>query len=44
VRLLALDGDSLKELLREMPEIALELLRVMTSRVRASERRLRAGR
>jgi HEAT repeat protein len=40
-RLLALDGDSLKELLREMPEIALELLRVMTARVRASERRLR---
>jgi hypothetical protein len=40
-RLLALDGDSLKELLREMPEIALELLHVMTARVRASERRLR---
>ena len=43
-RLLALDGDSLKELLREMPEIALELLRVMTARVRASERRLRRAR
>lgn len=42
-RLLALDGDSLKALLREMPEIAFELLRVMTTRVRASERRLRAG-
>jgi cyclic nucleotide-binding protein len=40
VRLLALDGDSLKSLLREMPEIALELLKVMTARVRVSERRL----
>ena len=40
VRLLVLDGDSLKSLLREMPEIALELLRVMTARVRVSERRL----
>ena len=40
-RLLALDGDSLKSLLRDMPEIALELLRVMTARVRTSERRLR---
>ena len=39
-RLLALDGDSLKTLLRQMPEVALELLRVMTARVRASERRL----
>jgi hypothetical protein len=42
-RLLALDGDSLKALLREMPEIAFELLRVMTARVRASEQRLRGG-
>jgi CRP-like cAMP-binding protein len=41
-RLLALDGDSLKALLREMPEISFELLRVMTARVRASERRLRS--
>jgi Cyclic nucleotide-binding domain/HEAT repeats len=43
-RLLTLDGDSLKELLMQMPEIAFELLRVMTSRVRASERRLVAAR
>lgn len=43
-RLLTLDGDSLKELLLQMPEIAFELLRVMTSRVRASERRLLAAR
>jgi len=43
-RLLTLDGDSLKELLLQMPEIAFELLRVMTSRVRASERRLLAPR
>jgi len=40
-RLLALDGESLKSLLREMPEIAFELIRVMTARVRAAERRLR---
>ncbi|MGH7336787.1 MAG: cyclic nucleotide-binding domain-containing protein, partial [Myxococcota bacterium] len=40
-RLLALDGDSLKELVREMPEIAFELLRVLTARVRASDRRSR---
>ena len=43
-RLLTLDGDSLKELLLQMPEIAFELLRVMTTRVRASERRLLASR
>jgi hypothetical protein len=39
-QLLTLDGDSLKALLLQMPEIAFELLRVMTARVRASERRL----
>jgi hypothetical protein len=43
-RLLTLDGDSLKTLLLQMPEIAFELLRVMTSRVRASERRMLTGR
>jgi Cyclic nucleotide-binding domain len=43
-RLLTLDGDSLKSLLLQMPEIAFEMLRVMTSRVRASERRLVATR
>ncbi len=43
-RLLTLDGDSLKALVLQMPEIAFELLRVMTARVRASERRLLAQR
>jgi CRP-like cAMP-binding protein len=43
VQLLELDGDSLKALVLQMPEIALELLRVMTARVRASERRLLEG-
>jgi HEAT repeat protein len=39
-RALALDGDSLKALVMQMPEIAFELLRVMTARVRESERRM----
>jgi CRP-like cAMP-binding protein len=39
-RALVLDGDSLKALILQMPEISFELLRVMTARVRASERRL----
>jgi CRP/FNR family cyclic AMP-dependent transcriptional regulator len=39
-RALVLDGDSLKALVMQMPESAFELLRVMTARVRASERRL----
>ncbi|HKA14311.1 MAG TPA: cyclic nucleotide-binding domain-containing protein, partial [Myxococcota bacterium] len=43
-RLLALDGESLKSLIREMPEISIELIRVMTARVRAAERRLLAPR
>jgi CRP-like cAMP-binding protein len=43
-QLLTLDGDSLKALLLQMPEIAFELLRVMTARVRASERRLQSSR
>jgi len=38
--LLALDGDSLKALVLQMPEIAFSLLRVLSARVRASERRL----
>jgi CRP-like cAMP-binding protein len=41
--LLVLDGDSLKALLLQMPEIAFVLLRVLTARVRASDRRLRAA-
>jgi HEAT repeat protein len=41
--LLVLEGDSLKALLLQMPEIAFVLLRVLTARVRASDRRLRAA-
>ncbi len=43
-RLLAVDGANLKALLLQMPEIGLELLRIMTARVRASERRLLTAR
>lgn len=39
-RLLSLDGRSLKDLVHQMPEIAFEILRVLTSRVRAAEQRL----
>jgi CRP-like cAMP-binding protein len=39
-RALALDGESLKALVVQMPEISFELLRGMTARVRASERRM----
>jgi len=41
-RLLSLDGRSLKDLVHQMPEIAFEIFRVLTSRVRAAERRLAA--
>ena len=40
-RVLTLDGPSLKSLVAQMPDIAFELLRVMSARVRASEQRLR---
>jgi CRP-like cAMP-binding protein len=40
VRLLTLDGRSLKEIVHQMPEIAFEIFRVLTSRVRVAERRL----
>jgi HEAT repeat protein len=40
VRLLALDGGSIKELILEMPEIAFEIFRVLTQRVRSAEARL----
>jgi HEAT repeat protein len=40
VRLLRLDGRSLKELVHQMPEIAFEIFRVLTARVRAAEKRL----
>jgi HEAT repeat protein len=38
-RLLALDGASLKELILQMPEVSFEILRVLSERVRAAERR-----
>jgi HEAT repeat protein len=39
-RLLCLAGDSLKELILQMPQISFEILRVLTARVRAAEARL----
>jgi HEAT repeat protein len=36
-RMLCLDGESLKELIRQMPEIALQIMRVLTARVRRAE-------
>jgi CRP/FNR family cyclic AMP-dependent transcriptional regulator len=39
-RLLSLDGRSLKDLVHQMPEIAFEIFRVLTGRVRAAERRM----
>jgi hypothetical protein len=39
-RLLSLEGRSLKELIHQMPEIAFEIFRELTSRVRAAEKRL----
>ena len=38
--LLSLDGRSLKELVHQMPEIAFEIFRELTARVRAAEKRL----
>jgi CRP-like cAMP-binding protein len=39
-RLLSLDGNSIKELILQMPEISFEIFRVLTHRVRAAESRL----
>jgi HEAT repeat protein len=39
-RMLRLDGESLKELIRQMPEISFEIMRVLTGRVRRAEERL----
>jgi hypothetical protein len=39
-RLLSLDGESLRELIREHPEISFSIFRVLTSRLRAAESRL----
>jgi hypothetical protein len=41
-RMLRLDGESLKELIRQMPEISFEIMRVLTGRVRRAESRLTA--
>ncbi len=40
--LLVLDGERLKELILQVPEISFEIFRVLTARVRAAEERLRA--
>ena len=39
-RLLSLDGNSLRELLMQMPEISFEIFRVLASRVRVAEARI----
>jgi hypothetical protein len=41
-RMLCLDGESLKDLIRQMPEISFEIMRVLTARVRDAESRLGA--
>lgn len=42
-RVLALKGDRLKELVLQMPEIAFEIFKVLTSRIRSSDERLAAA-
>ncbi|MGH0028439.1 MAG: HEAT repeat domain-containing protein [Myxococcota bacterium] len=39
-RMLSLEGESLKDLILQMPEISFEIFRVLTTRVRTAERRL----
>jgi CRP-like cAMP-binding protein len=41
--LLCLDGNSLRELLMQMPEISFEMFRVLVERVRLAEDRIRAS-
>ena len=41
VRLLTLDGDRFKQLIVQTPEIAFEIFRVLTARIRAAEDRLK---
>ena len=41
--LLRLDGNSLRELLMQMPEISFEMFRVLVERVRAAEDQSRTG-
>ena len=40
LRLIAVDGANIKELILEMPELSFEIFRVLTRRVRAAEERL----
>ena len=40
-RLLSLDGGSLRELVLQMPEISFEIFRVLATRVRVAESRMR---
>lgn len=40
-RMLSFEGDSLKDLILQMPEISFEIFRVLTQRVRVAERRLK---
>lgn len=40
VRVLVLEGERLRELVHEMPELAFDLLRVLAERVRKAEERL----
>ncbi len=42
-RVLSLEGQILKDLILQMPEIAFEIFRVLTGRVRTAERRLQEG-
>ena len=39
-RMLSLDGDSLRELLSQMPEISFEIFKVLVARVRRAEQEL----
>ena len=41
--LLCLDGNSLRELLMQMPEISFEMFRVLVERVRTAEDQIRTG-
>ncbi len=41
--LLCLDGNSLRELLMQMPEISFEMFRVLVERVRTAENQIRPG-
>lgn len=43
VRVLVLEGERLRELVHEMPELAFDLLRVLAERVRKAEERLPRG-